>query len=233
MQSKFSLYDLVGYIIPSIFLYFLLYEIAFYYLDITFSFSIATIGESLYYVLTLYLIGHFIQSLGKIIEKIPFLSLGEYPSEIILREKDEYYTKQFKEKILTSLSTRFNLSFEDPETIENVKKEAFNLSYSLIVQNNINKHAQLFNALFSFYRGLLTAGLIGILANLMTAFGFIILYKFETNLFSTNIFLLNLGTIGVLLLLHFLLKSRLMSFSYRFADSVYRSFYVWHLTQND
>lgn len=111
------------------------------------------------------------------------------------------------------------------------------MCYTLIVQEGAALHTEIFNGVYSLYRGMIAATNIAILISAVITTKHVLLLLLP--LFVTSVpptpfwffsdFHLSAGLatlISSLLVLH-PMKERFKRFAQHFANSVYRSFYVW------
>ena len=242
MQPKFNFYDFLGYLIPGAFILTLFFWLYTAFFSLSSSIEIKSIGESMLFIVVSYTLGHLVQTLGNVIERREVIEWGGWFSDQFLREDNGYYTLEFKTKLKDGVKKIFDLSSDTSLVEENAKKnrrqEIFNLCYSLIVQENSAQHTEIFNGIYSLYRGLLVVNFSAMIASLLVTLKHLLWLIFIMLNINPPIgafwvfesFHLGLGII-VLLLCYFSirpLKSRYKRFAQLFADSVYTNFYVWY-----
>lgn len=240
MHNKFNFYDFIGYVIPGslgcVFLYWLI--------DGFFGFSlhleVKSIGESILFLALAYFIGHLIQAYGNTIEKSAVREWGGWFSEQFLKDDNSYYTPAFKRALRESIKTVFGESAElgtNDETQRPQRQELFNLCYTLIVQEGAALHTEIFNGVYSLYRGMIAAINIAIVVSAVITVKHILLlilplFKVSVTsspfwFFSVFHFGVGLSTLIFSLLVRIPLRERLKRFAQYFANSVYVNFYAW------
>jgi len=241
METKFNFYDFVGYVIPGALLLGLLYwaSISFFALPLTV--KVDSIGESILFVASSYFAGHLVQALGNVLEAREVKKWGGWYSVQFLRDSDTHYTPQFKREIKRIAEKMFGLSPE-AETTNSVSKdkryqEIFNLCYALIVQEGAATHTEIFNGIYSLYRGMLAAVWIGLVislaiflkASILAVLALVKAQLPQGDLFKANATLIAFSALASILfgLCIRPIRKRFARFGWRFADSVYRNFYVW------
>jgi hypothetical protein len=240
MQNKFNFYDFIGYVIPGmlacIFLYWLLVGI----LSLPIEVELKSLGESILFLGLAYFFGHLVQAYGNSIETEAVKKWGGWFSDQLMRDDNSYFTPSFK----TDLRSAMKKVFGDPTDVggddQNQKarrQELFNLCYSLIVQEGAALHTEIFNGVYSLYRGMLAATNIGIITSVIIIIKhliILILNCFKISVPSSPIWTfsgfhlgIGIGALLLFLLIHHPLEARFERFAQHFANSVYRSFYVW------
>jgi len=240
MQNKFNFYDFIGYVIPGslgcVFLY--------WFIEGFFGFSlhleVQSIGESILFLGLAYFIGHLIQAYGNTIEKSAMQRWGGLFSEQFLRDDNSYYTPTFKSALHESWKSVFGESAEfgsNDEIQRKRRQELFNLCYNLIVQEGAALHTEIFNGLYSLYRGMSAATNIGIIVSACVTAKHTLLLLFQLLriylssgpfwLFSDLQLGLGISALIILILIRKPIKKRFKRFAQYFANSVYMNFYVW------
>lgn len=241
MQSKFNFYDFVGYVIPGGLILALLYWFCLGFFALEWPIKLNSIGESLLFLAASYFFGHLIQALGNMIERRRVKKWGGWFSEQFLREDNDFYTSEYKTKLKECANQKFGLSTDLPSGNEEIQKkrrqEIFSFCYSLIVQENVAVHTEIFNAIYSLYRGMLASVWIGIIISSIITLKHLIWWIFsKLNItfppFAFFHFEKLQLELGIALLAFFIvcihpIEARLKRFARHFANSVYRSFYVW------
>lgn len=226
MSDKFTLYDLLGFIVPGFMTVWagniLLEDL----LGIQLLGFSSEVVDSTAFVLLAYFTGHLLQGLGNIIEtQMVEREWHGYFSTRYLKAEDKHYTDGFKAALKKAAAEVFSLDLHKEGLTDSDIKEFFDLAYSTIVQKGVAKHAEIFNGTYGLYRGLLSSCVVNeiIFSGLMLAsalhFGnrsHLLPFYVTTSLFFAvaSIFF----------------KRRFTRFGKRFADSVYRSFYVLYHT---
>ncbi len=240
MQNKFNFYDFVGYVIPgSLACVFILWLFAGLF-AFTIPIEVKSVGESILFLGLAYFVGHLVQAYGNSIETKSVNKWGGWFSEQFLRDENSYYTPIFKSALRDAMKSVFGETAEfggNDESHKARRQELFNLCYTLIVQEGAALHTEIFNGVYSLYRGMLAATNIGIVVSLSIIIKQVILLLLtlcKSNVMSNPFwhfsdFHLSLG-IGVFIFLFLIrqaLGTRFKRFAQHFANSVYRSFYVW------
>jgi hypothetical protein len=238
MQNKFNFYDFIGYIIPGslacVFLYWLLAGFA----GFTITIELKSIGESILYLGLAYFLGHLVQAYGNSIEARAVKKWGGWFSEQFLRDDNSYFTPNFKSALRDAMTNVFGESANLGNIDQKARRqELFNLCYSLIVQEGAALHTEIFNGVYSLYRGMLAATNIGILVSLLISAkqAILLLLRFFKVAVPSSSFLIfsefhlsvGVGSLLFFLLIRRTLDSRFKRFAQHFANSVYRNFYVW------
>jgi len=244
MESKFNFYDFIGYIIPGAFIFILLFWFLFAFFSFELPFKVISIGGSILFLFFSYFLGHLVQSLGNIVEKKLLEKWGGWFSEQFLRDDNNYYTCEFKNKLKKITCELFGFSYNGSSNDEEQKKrreQIFNLCYSLIVQKNVALHTEIFNGIYGLYRGILIVWDVGIIISFLITLKHLMWLFFLVQDIEPPIgpfwrfenFQLILGIIFLFFFIfsHSTLESRLKRFSQRFVDSVYRNFYVWYISR--
>lgn len=239
MQTKFNFYDFIGYIIPGSFVLFLLYWFAIAGLCIPIEIEFKSFGESVIFLIAAYFFGNITQAIGNSIESRAVKKWGGWFSEQYLRPDNTFYSPEFKKALNEALRKVFSLAENattDEKILKNKRQEYFNLAYSLIVQENAALHTEIFNGIYSLYRGMLAAVWIGIIVNGIVIIKNLALWYWSSTKFPESVFFVfdenNLEYSALFLVFLILvvnpLKSRFRRFGGHFANSVYRNFYAWY-----
>jgi len=245
MNNKFNFYDFIGYVIPGSLGCVFLYWFSEGFFGFSLHLEVKSIGESILFLGLAYFIGHLIQTYGNAIEKSAVRGWGGWFSEQFLRDDNSYYTPVFKSALRESMKTVFGESAElgtNDETQRTRRQELFNLCYTLIVQEGAALHTEIFNGVYSLYRGMIAATNIGIIVSAVITAKHILLLLLPLLTISVpsspfwffSDFHLGVG-IGAFIssiLIRRPMKERFKRFAQHFANSVYRSFYVWFKRQS-
>ena len=164
----------------------------------------------------LFTLGFLIQTIGglferKLVYNDKFYFGVKYPSTRYMLEEDKHFPMDIKTKIRKCIRETFDLS--ENYSIQN----GFDLCYTYTIQKGIFKRVEKFLGLFAFSRGLyvssLLSGAIMLLLNLMT-------------LKSTLLFFYSASFLVSAIMSFY----RYKFFGERFADAVYREFFVHRIT---
>jgi hypothetical protein len=239
MADKLNFYDLVGLLIPGGMVLGFFYWFCVGFIGLSLSLDAVGLGESILLIGIAYLAGHVVQALGNRGEKgAQEKQGGGLPSALLMRDEDEHYSAEFKQQFKSAAEKTFGLPYQVEEgagekAAQTRRRELFDLCYTLLVQEDAAKHVEIFNGTYSLIRGAISALWVGVAVSLL------ILLK-EVGLFfgwlqgiipgwSYDWAQLISGALGLILsfFAQRLLKERFERFGRRFADGVYRSFYVW------
>lgn len=210
-EIEISTYDLLSYFLPGIVV---MGELLIFFTGVENTLQIVEnlSGFKLFLILSgVYMLGHLIQSISNILDsmfqKIPVLNkiITRLPTYNFFSDKNNKFSREFKEKILQLAKRVFNLNQAN-------EREIFNLCYSLVLQKVEKTRLDLFVAIYGFYRGLSYACLIGIILFLIR---------------------LNFPLITLFLISWVLLLQRYKRFKNYFEEYVYRDFYIYYLTQKN
>lgn len=170
---------------------------------------------------------------------------GGWFSEQFLRDDNSYYTPSFKSALGDAIKSVFGHSGElgsNDETQKARRQELFNLCYTLIVQEGAALHTEIFNGVYSLYRGMLAVTNIGIIVSAVITAKQILLIVLPLSRISVSSspfwsfsdfhLTLSIGVFVSSVLIRFPLKERFKRFAQHFASSVYRNFYVWFKRQS-
>ena len=239
MEERFTLYDILGYLIPGAisFFIFLKFINIFGLQIIDISIFKTWFGVALLIVLS-YLVGHLIQWLTKYACDCAPIKNRWYVSSYYLRDDNKHYSPTYKKNLRKWISDYFEMGNKLEEAIKTPKhensrkiiKESFDLTYTFLVQNKAAVFVEIFFALFGFCRGMFVVSIIGTFIEL-AGIALICSYPYLPNAteYIKNIPHLNLS---IILLLVFLASAvgffnRAEKFSGSYVDYVYRSFYTY------
>jgi len=239
MISKLTFYDFLGYIVPGSILLLILV----YWAESVVEFDLITVGsisgtgETVLFLVVAYLAGHLIQVAGRRFELSEKGKWGGYFSVQFLRPDSSYYSAEFRERLLGRVHETFDIAPLQDEGDEKARdgrlQEIFNLCYTLVVQRGISQHADIHNAIFGMFRGVIVLWLfaialftIAVLRHSAVTVASVLDYN-ETPIDEVKWHLVVTGlaafaavaTLGSL-------RDRFRHFGQRFVDAVYRSFYV-------
>jgi hypothetical protein len=246
VANRFNFYDFLGYIIPGSFVAVLLvYAIGAICGDAALFLKYASgVGETIIFLVLGYLIGHLIQARGKQIEDKEKKSWGGFFSVRFLKENDLHYMPDYKKLLKENAAQHFDLSVDlsgegiTDEMKDHRYQDIFDLCYEFDIQKGISRQVDTHNAIYGMFRGMLAVREIGIaLASIVTLRNIIVManYWFAKAQVNYDLEIPNL-IIGVAILAFFItigpfLQKRLEQVARRFADSVYRSFLAYCLTE--
>jgi|Deesub1362A_J573_1020465.scaffolds.fasta_scaffold02991_8 hypothetical protein len=214
LLSTYSLYETLGFLFPGMLI---VGEITFLLVSLDkanfSSFSKYGISFGIFFVLASYLVGHLIQAAANYMEKLVFkIKSIEPPTRDILGGKSDLFSDPLKKKIREAAQDYFNL----PSTVS--EKDIYKLCYSLILSKGLGARAETMNALYGFYRGMTAASLLSLAIFLVLLFFY----------YNTSWFVVYLLIFLCFLVATSLFFNRFRRFSLRFADYVYRDFYVFY-----
>jgi len=221
MEERFTLYDIIGILIPGAISLLLLIK-AINYLGVN---DIQTSNFTKWYgavifVIFSYVSGQVIQWIAKQATKISFIRKSWYQSSGVFSQDNKSYTEYFKNDLFNLINNIFKIPSSET-TLENPLKESFDLVYAFVTQNKLALNAEIYYALFGLFRGLFVISLFGFVSAAL----FILCHS------RCNVFLPSLNIITLMLLLFILILwvsfERAEYFSRLFVDSIYRSFYVY------
>lgn len=177
--SKFNLYDQIGYLmVGSIAALIFVSDAKFFY---GFRFSDLNINNFIIWFVIIYFLGHLIQALANIINKIPIVNF------LIKEDKEKFSIDQ--KIILKNVKKFFKLKSQNNNLI-------WNVCYLYALSKDTTGQIQSFNAYYSMYRGWL------IIFLLQSIFVLYILIK-EFNIQNISLFL-----ISTLIMWIFYIRSR-------------------------
>ncbi len=160
-----------------------------------------------------YMLGHLIQAVSNLVEVVTLRGrVLRYPSDELLSRENKYYGDDLKYSIREAAIDYFSLSKDAPVS------DIFRLSYSLLLQKGMGNRAETMNGMYGFYRGMTMASFLGFLI-----FGVLTLIGAHR--------VANAQTTAFFLLASILFCNRFRRFGKRFADCVYRDFYVFYCSQ--
>jgi len=211
-NPQYNFYEFLSYIFPGfILLGVIIYLLPEYNIDITEYFNLVnTWWGVIIFIALAFILGHLLQGISNPIETIIYkLKWKGYPSEKLLRENDNHFSKEYKQLLLQKISNFFKLSGEANQ------QELFYSCYLFLIQKGVGRRIERFLAMHGFYRGMMVVcGISTILFCLLSLKTkeihltiFTILFLFSTIIFYR----------------------RFLRFSIRFADAVYREFFVYNL----
>lgn len=241
MEDKFNFYDFVGYVLPGGIAVALAYWFCTLVLGLPWSLSFDNLGESVLLLGLAYAAGHMVQVLGSRIESRHSRRWGGYFSCRFMRDNDRQYTSEFKKNLKESIEQTFGLAYAPPGSStqdEDVRtQELFNLCYALLVQENASRYVEIFNGMYSLYRGWLATSWLGLGLSIIALIKQVVLglfvspgltaqataWAFDLPQLASSLLALILFIVSIRLL-----SGRLQRFGERFADSVYRHFFAWY-----
>ncbi|MCK4231567.1 hypothetical protein KAX21_01330 [candidate division WOR-3 bacterium] len=243
MQDKFNFHDFVAYIIPGGLALIVVYWFLVSFVGLSLPIQVKSLGESILFLAGSYFFGHLVQVLGTVIEKRQRKKWGGNPSELMLRKDYRYYSVEFLIKLKKAVKDTFAMTFETDSVNEDSNRqrnETFKLCYALTITQNVCRHTEIFNGIYSLCRGIIATACISIV--MIGAIGIkqlllLILPCINVALPQGKFWEYDSVTLGlsaalllIFVLAVWLLKSRFREFALRFVDSVYRNFYTWYST---
>ncbi|MCK4307599.1 hypothetical protein KAW50_05165 [candidate division WOR-3 bacterium] len=233
MQSKFNIYDILGYIIPGSFLLGLFF---FIFVEIRFligkkPFPDIGIGESILFIIIAYIIGHILQSIFR-----QCIGKNERKFSIeVLKKDNPRYSAELKEGIKKTLekNTGIKITNISSNEVEDNYQEAFKLAYFFVVQKGISPYTELYNSFYALYRGLLAISYTGIILGILNTISLII-YLDHTTQPRILIFLISITFVIMLVFRGCIpiFRDRFKLFAEKFVDSIYYSFYLYYITNS-
>lgn len=236
MEAKFNFYDFVGYIIPGAIFVLVLYWFFIGFFGINIKLENIDFFSTIIFLSVSYFFGHLLQGIGSF-----YTNKNKTTEEGIIRTKkyscdflkddNDFYTPELKKEIKKRIYEVFNIDLEKENVDDKRIKEAFNLCYSLIIQENIAIHTEIFNGFYSFFRGLKITTIFGSVVNLAICIEQLLLSSGKLNFFPVT-FRNDYLIVGTILLIIFVISYRISKFrcddfSKHFANSIYRSFLVY------
>ena len=216
--EQLNFYDIFGYLMPGA----VVVGCALLLVDATFpdatSDLSAASGVELTGLLFLsYLVGHIVQAVAHRIEPpINAIMWGGWPSEALLRPDDKRFTTEFKTALRRLIADRYAL----PGTAGH--GDVFAICYSYVIQNGIRRRVEAFLGLCGLSRGMVVASMVAALF-LTGGAGAHVFHGEDTKDIALYAGGAAAATLAVVAFL-----DRLVDFSERFAEAVYRDFYVAH-----
>jgi hypothetical protein len=185
--------------------------------DATSDLSAASGAELTGLLFLAYLVGHIIQVVaGRIELALNRVIWGGWPSEALLRPDDKRFSAEFKTALRKLISDRYAM----PDTAS--AGDVFAICYSYVIQNGIRRRVEAFLGLCGLSRGMVVASMV---AALFLAGG-AGAHVFHGE--GTKDIALYAGGAATAALAALAFVDRLADFSQRFAEAVYRDFYVAH-----
>jgi len=159
MNREFSFYEFVGIISPGtiiIIVFMQLFPGVLKVIDL----EGLSIGEFGVFVIIAYTIGHLLQFLGNVIEKIWWCFFGGMPTNWVIRkDKWDYLSEEQLKVLLNKISSILKL--ETKTSLTDYKpKEWFAITrqiYAAVKQNDAAERVDIFNVNYGFFRGIVSA----------------------------------------------------------------------------
>jgi hypothetical protein len=162
-----------------------------------------------------------------------------------MRDDNTHFTPEFKAEVEKYVEEKFGLSYAPADTDARIqgkkRQEIFQLCYEFIVQEGVAKQAEVFNGIYSLYRGTVTAACFGVFISLLV----IVKQLLMAGIALSGIVIPWLGLpedrfwrydelqlyLSIIAMLSFILSIRPLEARFRrfgeyFAASVYKSFYI-------
>ncbi len=169
MKRELTLYEISGIIGPGIVFFVIIYFLIPELKNIE---KLYTISIGFFGILFLfsYIVGHLIQIIGRIFEKIIWLLIGGEPKFWIIRDKADRLINTDQLNLLKSKIYDIT-EIELPENMTTLNKkywDPINRSINVIVNNNnVSNTAEIFLADFSLFRGIATSLILGLSLSLV------------------------------------------------------------------
>jgi len=211
LKNHYDLYDFLGYILPGLLLLGTIVFILQRYFNISAIgfLSNSTVIESGVFVVSSFIVGHLIQGFCNPIEKMIYKKKWNgYPSSKFLEESNKHFSKEYKQKLKEKLYNHFGLSEKSSY------QELFDSAYCFLLQKKYRGKVERFLSMHGFYRSLMMTCLILFLF-------FLILLIFKV--YSIEVFIFTI----IFLISTSIFYKRFIRFSVRFADTVYKEFFVY------
>ncbi|HEX9987795.1 MAG TPA: hypothetical protein VGE45_04855 [Chloroflexia bacterium] len=250
MNSKvsFTLYDLASYVLPGALVLVLFYWLTTGVAGVILQLNFDSLGNSIFLLGASYIVGHLIQAIGRYMERWSEQKWGGKYNERLMRVDDDYYSHDFKTSYKAAASDVFALSLPDeskPEQAAARRRELFDLSLYLVVQEKAADQYAILDANFALYRGLLPAMWFGLLVSslvlikhvsvlALSAIGFLSSSAASQSYFF--VFDYAHLILGMILTPLFVLGVRIVSWRFetssrRFVHMIYRNFFIWYRRQ--
>jgi len=216
--EQLNFYDIFGYLMPGAVVVgcaLLLVDATFP--DATLDLRGASAVELTGLLFLAYLVGHIVQVGARRIElTVNRMMWRGWPSEALLRPEDKRFTAEFKTALTKLVADRYAL----PETADH--RDVFAICYSYVIQNGIRRRVEAFLGLCGLSRGMVVASTVAALF-LAGGAGAQVFHGQPTK--DIALYAGGAATAAVAALAF---VDRLTDFSQRFAEAVYRDFYVAH-----
>lgn len=207
-----DLYELLSCIIPGAIAVWAACSLTHGPLDVS---ALSSTFDAVAFLMASYVAGTFFQTIGSWLEG-RYNSLQDgYPSDRLLSDEDQTYSPEFKSRLRKLAEKRFGLG---PAASS---QQLFGLCYSYTQVRGIDEFIQVMNRNYGFFRGLMVACLIG-----MGLFGLKIALLAQTSGWFTSELQSYLAIALFFFTGAYLSFTRWQLFRQRFADHVYRTFYV-------
>jgi len=214
--EQLNFYDIFGYLVPgAVALGAALVGVVALYPDVGIDFTSPSLWSASGFVVMSYLVGHVVQALAKQLE--PSLKRwrwgGSWPSELYLQRDTPESRPAFVDSLLCILRDDFDLGPEPHPA------DAFAICYSYVIQHGIRRRVEVFLGFLGLSRGMIVASITAA-ALLGSASG----VHFATG--GGHAAWLSLAAALVCLAAVPVFCYRFFTFSERFAEAVYRDFFV-------
>ena len=225
MQAVFGFYDVIANIIPGILvLWTLSYTLTTLHVTIPAQVGGDAWAATVYFVFA-YVLGSLIHKSSLRFGPRKWQQYGGPPSVVLMSDKSSY-SKPLREAISKALNERFpeisNSSISDGAKT----KELFDLAYQLVVDQKVSDRPTRFNSLYGFCRGLaLCLPICSTILALNAAWQIVLIFKAQAPISS---FVMPLSLAILFLAGRQISEYQAISRGRSFADSVYKSFYLWH-----
>jgi len=190
---------------------------------------IGDITQSLAFLIFAYFTGSMLQALGeKYQEHFLKKRWGGLPSERFLREDDERYSKEYKNKIREAIKDYFDITIDEINIKQSDKKcqELFYKCYSLISsKKDFCGKVEAFSSAYGFFRGLIVTSILSSVAFLISTI--LLLLRLKETGYSSDIIISILFFI-LFSICVFISGMRTKKRGEDFAGAVYQGFYVYY-----
>jgi hypothetical protein len=165
MKKEFSFYEFVGVISPGI-VFLLIIEKTIPLGSNDFNISEISVGGFGLVVIVAYFVGHLIQSIGNLLEKIWWMFFGGMPTSwIVKHDSCGYLSKCQVDALDLKILSVLNLKTQSP-LVNYDSKEWFAITrqiYAAVKQEGASERLDIFNGNYGFFRGIAASLLTGVL----------------------------------------------------------------------
>lgn len=146
MKKDFSFYEFVGLVVPACIFLFGGYLILKFYKQIQIV-DFSKLGETVIFIIVCYGVGHIIQSLGNLFEKLIWFIYGGMPTKWLSTPnhfKKTLFEQSLNQDILQKVQSKFGTK----------QKDYGRLTYNVLYQSGKTGRIDIFNGNYSLFRGL-------------------------------------------------------------------------------
>lgn len=166
-------YDLFGYFLPGFLLMIEIYLLFSGYKSLLPSIQKLTLVEAIFLLILSYILGHVVQSLATLIDKIfeknevtkKFCTMTTYN---FLLDKDVNYSEKFKKYLWNNICKKFNCEKFDLNSNKE-RKEISELCFTYVLNNNDKTKLPIFSSICGFYRGMSYSSFLGFIIFLIAS----------------------------------------------------------------